>query len=139
MFIDASVLFAILQREAGYEHLVRRIEDVTDQLFTSPLSRYEAAVSLARQRSGKDTKPSQAFVMECAELVADLVKSLGAKDIHISSGIGDGAIRAAAQYGKAVGHAADLNFGDCFTYACAKAFRVGLIYKGDDFSKTDLA
>jgi len=53
--------------------------------------------------------------------------------------LGDGAIRAAAEYGKTVGHAADLHFGDCLTYACAKAYRLKLIYKGDGFAKTDLA
>jgi ribonuclease VapC len=139
MFIDASAIFAILNREAGYEDLARRIDDVQDQLYTSPLSRFEVAVSLARQRSAKDRKPEPGLVEECATLVAEFLSEIGAKDIHISSSIGDGAIRAAAEYGKAVGHKADLNFGDCFSYACAKAFRLKLIYKGNDFSETDLA
>lgn len=139
MFIDASAIFAILNREPGYEDLVRRIEDVTDQLYTSPLSRFEASVGLARQRSVKDQEPSAELVAECAALVSDFVKEIRAKDIHITSSIGDGAIRAAAAYGKIVGHAADLNFGDCLTYACAKAYRLKLIYKGNDFAETDLA
>jgi len=46
---------------------------------------------------------------------------------------------AAWTYGKTVGHPAQLNFGDCYAYACAKAYRVGLLYKGNDFSETDLA
>jgi ribonuclease VapC len=29
--------------------------------------------------------------------------------------------------------------GDCFSYACAKAYRVPLLYKGNDFPQTDLA
>ena len=57
----------------------------------------------------------------------------------LTRSIGDAAFRAAMKYGKSVGHPADLNFGDCFAYACAKAYRLGLIYKGDDFAKTDLA
>jgi len=44
----------------------------------------------------------------------------------------------AAAYGKAVGHQVDLNFGDCFSYACAKAHGVSLLYVGGDFAKTDL-
>ena len=56
MFIDASAIFIVLNREAGYKYLARRIDDVTDQLYTSPLSRFEASVSLARQHSGKDKK-----------------------------------------------------------------------------------
>ena len=41
-------------------------------------------------------------------------------------------------WGKGV-HPAGLNFGDCFAYACAKGYRAALLYKGDDFAKTDLA
>lgn len=139
MFLDSSAIFAILAREPGYEDLTRRIEDVQDQLYTSPLARFEVAISLARQSSKQDKKPSSELVEKCASLVAAFVKEVGAKDIHITSSIGDSAIRAAADYGKAVGHPADLNFGDCFSYACAKAYRLKLIYKGDDFSQTDLA
>jgi ribonuclease VapC len=35
-------------------------------------------------------------------------------------------------------HPASLNYGDCFTYALAKATREPLLFKGNDFSKTDL-
>lgn len=139
MFIDASAIFAILNREAGYKDIVRRINDVTDQRYTSPISRFEASVSLARQRSGKNKKPSPDLVQNCTDLVTEFVNEIKAKDIHITGSIGDGAIRAASKYGKTVGHDADLNFGDCFTYACAKSHSLRLIYKGNDFSKTDLA
>jgi ribonuclease VapC len=44
-----------------------------------------------------------------------------------------------AKYGKGRGHPARLNFGDCFAYAMAKQHGVPLLYKGDDFSQTDLA
>lgn len=139
MFLDSSAIFAILNREPGYEDLARRIEDAPGQLYTSPLVRFEVAVSLARQRSGQNRKPSPQLVEDCAALVSAFVNEIAAKDIHITSSIGDGAIRAAATYGKAVGHVADLNFGDCFSYACARAYRLKLIYKGNDFSQTDLA
>ena len=43
-----------------------------------------------------------------------------------------------AQYGKGR-HPAALNMGDCFAYACAKANRASLLFKGDDFAKTDIA
>ncbi len=35
-------------------------------------------------------------------------------------------------------HPAALNFGDCFSYALAKLRDEPLLFKGDDFSKTDL-
>jgi len=41
------------------------------------------------------------------------------------------------QFGKGR-HPATLNYGDCFTYALAKATREPLLFKGNDFSKTDL-
>jgi ribonuclease VapC len=41
------------------------------------------------------------------------------------------------QYGKGR-HPAALNFGDCFSYALAKRLGEPLLFKGDDFSKTDL-
>ena len=53
--------------------------------------------------------------------------------------IGDGALLASIRYGTLIGHPADLNFGDCFAYACAKELGVKLLYKGNDFSQTDLA
>ena len=42
------------------------------------------------------------------------------------------------QYGKGR-HPAALNFGDCFTYALAKETGEPLLFKGDDFTQTDLA
>jgi ribonuclease VapC len=41
-------------------------------------------------------------------------------------------------YGRGSGHPANLNFGDCFTYARARDKREPLLYKGDDFVHTDL-
>lgn len=42
------------------------------------------------------------------------------------------------RYGKGRGQAAGLNFGDCFSYALAKDLGEPLLFKGDDFSKTDI-
>ena len=41
-------------------------------------------------------------------------------------------------YGKGSGHPANLNFGDCFSYAQARDKREPILYKGDDFVHTDL-
>lgn len=41
-------------------------------------------------------------------------------------------------FGKGAGHAAALNFGDCFAYALAKTLAAPLLFKGDGFAKTDL-
>lgn len=49
--------------------------------------------------------------------------------------IGSAACRA---FGKGSGHPARLNFGDCFAYALAKATAAPLLFKGDDFARTDI-
>ena len=41
-------------------------------------------------------------------------------------------------YGKGSGHPANLNFGDCFSYALAREKREPMLWKGDDFGHTDL-
>jgi ribonuclease VapC len=41
-------------------------------------------------------------------------------------------------FGKASGHPARLNFGDCFAYALAKVTGEPLLFKGDDFARTDI-
>ena len=41
-------------------------------------------------------------------------------------------------YGKGSGHPAGLNFGDCFSYALARAKREPMLWKGEDFGHTDL-
>jgi ribonuclease VapC len=41
-------------------------------------------------------------------------------------------------YGKGRGHLARLNFGDCLAYAVAKHHDIPLLFKGQDFSRTDI-
>lgn len=48
------------------------------------------------------------------------------------------AIDAYDRFGKGTGHAAGLNFGDCFSYALASAFAEPLLFKGNDFARTDI-
>jgi ribonuclease VapC len=42
------------------------------------------------------------------------------------------------QFGKGMGHPAQLNFGDCMAYAVARVRDVPLLYKGEGFSHTDI-
>ena len=48
------------------------------------------------------------------------------------------AIEAFSSYAKGRGHPAQLNLADCLSYACAKGRAIPLLYKGNDFSHTDL-
>lgn len=142
MFIDASVIVAILNEEPGAEELEKRIASATRPLYVSPLVRFEAVQALARAAAEaikKHTKPTPDMLAQARDTVDAFVSEIAANEIVISGDIGNSAIEASMKYGKAVGHKADLNFGDCFAYACAKANRLPLLYKGNDFSKTDLA
>lgn len=46
--------------------------------------------------------------------------------------------KAYRDFGRGSGHPAELNFGDCFAYALARASGEPLLYKGDDFATTDV-
>jgi ribonuclease VapC len=138
MFIDASVIVAILNHEAGSDEIVRRIEDYKGKRYVSPLVRFEAVAAIARLRSG-ERRPTPEQFKSAQEIIGAFCDSIQAHDVTITPIIGDIALEAAATYGKFTGHKADLNFGDCFSYACAKAYHVPLIYKGNDFVETDLA
>jgi ribonuclease VapC len=139
MFIDASVVVAILTREPDRDALLRRLETHKGPFFTSPLVRFEAVQALVRKDCPPKTKPSAELVTAASATIEKFLQGLGAEEISISPEIGVLALEACASYGKAVGHPARLNFGDCFAYACAKVLGVPLSYKGSDFARTDLA
>jgi ribonuclease VapC len=138
MFVDASAIVAILGREPGYEEIEKRLAAVEGRFFVSPLVKFEASVALARQKAGRNAT-SPALLRQAQRAVNAFVEDLEAEEVAITPEIGRGALDAAAAYGKAAGHSADLNFGDCFAYACAKQLKVSLVYKGKDFAHTDLA
>ena len=58
-------------------------------------------------------------------------------EIPIDERIGRLAVECFERYGKGR-HPAKLNIGDCLSYACAKAHEAFLLFKGDDFSQTDV-
>lgn len=141
MFVDASVIVAILALEPGHEEIEKRMAGV-EQFLISPIVKFEASVSLARKKAlakAPHVKPSSKLLQQAQDAVDAFIKGIGAQEMAISPEIGRRALDASATYGKVVGHVADLNFGDCFAYACAREFNVPLLYKGNDFAHTDLA
>jgi len=139
MFLDASVLVAILGREPGHEEIEKRLAGAEGAIYVSPLVKFEATVGLARLKAAiPKGKPSSTLLRQAAEVVDAFVEDLAAEEISITPEVGKAAVAASIAYGKAVGHVADLNFGDCFAYACAKTLNVALLYKGNDFAHTDL-
>lgn len=128
MFVDASALCAILALEDDAEEIVRRIR-VAERRITSPLAIWETVVNLTRL-NGLDLVTSEREVAELLEVAAIEVVAVEPSTTLL-------AIDAFRRYGKGRRPAA-LNFGDCFSYACAKHYKVPLLYKGNDFSRTDI-
>ncbi len=142
MFVDASVIVAVLARESDGPQLTERLRGmIPGGTFVSPIVRYEATLAMARvkAKAAGRTRPTPELLLQARETVDALLVWLQAKDVDITSEIGVTALETTARYGKLVGHPAALNFGDCFAYACAKSLGVALAYKGDDFTHTDLA
>jgi ribonuclease VapC len=128
MFVDASAIIAIIAQEDDWESLAARLAQAS-KIYVSPMAVWEAVVGLAREAR---------IPFEDAEALLDrFVEETKAQMITISAAIGREAITASRLYGKGR-HRANLNFGDCFAYACAQAYRLPLLFKGNDFVHTDI-
>ena len=141
MFVDASAIVAILKCEPEASGLVAALEASRGNLHCSSMARFEASVSLAasraRQRGDEHALPDDFEV--ATDLVGEFLTGIEAKDVDIAVRIGSAATQAARKYGKVAGHPAGLKMGDCFAYACARTSGLPLLYKGGEFSQTDLA
>jgi ribonuclease VapC len=141
MFVDSSVLVAIFNQEGDGADWEARVATLTS-IVVSPMVKFEAALAISREaalRSENEGKTRASLLIEARAFLDMYLVALGADEVAITADIGNAAIDAAAAYGKVVGHKAGLNFGDCFSYACAKSLNLPLLYKGNDFSHTDLA
>lgn len=128
MFLDASAIVAILLKETDWESLALKV-DPDRRNITSALSRYEAVLGVVRSKSCE---------IEAAKiLVEQFLDEAKALIISIDDQIGVEALNAFSRFGRGR-HKAALNMGDCFSYACAKAHRVPLLFKGNDFTHTDI-
>ena len=130
MFLDTSAIIEILVSDPKSDDLIRRLEASDGPRSTGPTVVYEAAVVL----SGKQNLP----VPESERLVRSLLSEPNVAVLPATDQIASNALDAFDRYGKSR-HPAKLNFGDCFSYAGAKAAGAGLLYVGDDFTLTDLA
>lgn len=124
--VDSSAIVAILDREPDREQILRRLLD-DDQPSVSAATILETSIVL-RTRHKK-----LAADHELDELVSTALTVLDVTADHVQI-----AREAHLRYGKGMGHPAQLNFGDCFSYALAKSLEVPLLYKGKDFARTDI-
>ncbi|WP_375457608.1 type II toxin-antitoxin system VapC family toxin [uncultured Enterovirga sp.] len=67
-----------------------------------------------------------------------LLQARSVRTVDFSREMFEAARDAYRRYGKGQGHPAQLNFGDCLSYAVAKVCGVPLLFKGNDFSRTDI-
>lgn len=129
MFVDASAIVAILTREADADELADALEAARLPI-TSAIAVLEATLGVCRKR--------HASVAEAQEDVSEFLRTAGVQTVSITREESEGALDAFARYGKGRGHPAQLNLGDCFAYAVAKNYPTTLLFKGEDFDKTDI-
>jgi ribonuclease VapC len=128
MVIDSSALVSIILDEGDASQLAQMIER-TDAVFVTPIVMFEAAMAVARVRIMS--------LEQASEIVQRFCQALNATCVTINDDMAIEALSAAARFGKGR-HRAALNMGDCFSYAAAKLLAVPLLFKGDDFSLTDI-
>jgi ribonuclease VapC len=141
MFLDASAIIAILADEEDSALMLAKVKKSRSGLFYSPVTFYEAVAGLARKKAGlgAQQKPTPLHLLEQAEeFVERFLAETGAMPIAVTVDIGRSAVGVSKTYGRAVGHRAKLNFGDCFAYACARSRSLPLLFKGNDFVHTDI-
>ncbi len=124
--VDTSVVVAIVRHEVE-EPIFVEILDQNSATIMSAVSYVEAHMVVAGRRSQADAKRLEALIAALGIEIADVT--------YEQAGL---AIRAFLAYGKGR-HPAGLNLVDCFGYALAKSRGAPLLFKGDDFSRTDIA
>lgn len=129
MFVDTSAIVAILCREPDASSLRDRMERASI-CFTSPLVRLEACIVLS---SKLKVQPTEAEVLFDA-----FVDEANILTVPIDDAVARIAVEAFERFGKGRGTKAQLNLADCLSYACARAQGVPILFKGRDFSHTDL-
>jgi len=129
IFVDASAIVAILTREAEADTLADAL-DRAEAAITSAVAVFEAALGVCRKRHASVAE-AQADVNEFLAVARVQTVAIGDREAMT-------ALDAFARYGKGRGHPAQLNLGDCFAYAVAKNHEVALLFKGNDFSMTDI-
>ncbi len=126
MIVDTSAVAAILFGEPDAARYVSALEDAPSRLL-SAVTRVEISC-VVEGRKGESGR-------------ADLERLLdagGFEIVAVTPRHAEIAIEAFRRFGKGR-HPAGLNIGDCFSYALARATGLPLLFKGEDFARTDIA
>lgn len=124
--LDTSALAAILFDEDDALSFLERLESA-EQSWMSSLNHYEAQLVAFGRKGAIGLKALDALVMANEVNFAPFDEQQRAI-----------ALVAHQRYGKGRGHPAQLNMSDCAAYALASDLRLPLLYKGQDFARTDI-
>lgn len=121
--VDTSAIMAILLREPDAERYAAALVDA-DEVLISASTLLEATI-VATRLAGSANAIEQMVSSQLVTVVPfDSQQLLEAQQGFLRFGKGR--------------HPAGLNFGDCFSYALAKVRELPLLWKGDDFARTDM-
>lgn len=126
MIVDTSALIAILRDEEDAMAYARAIAKATIRRISAATYVETAAVI----DTSRDPIASRRFddLLHEARFAIESVTEAQARIAR----------EAYRDFGRGSGHPARLNFGDCFAYALAKVMNEPLLFKGDDFKRTDI-
>ena len=125
MVIDSSALVAVVRGEAESDRFYRTMREAFPRLVAAPTAVEASVVMLSR------------FGEAGLADLEDLMRETSIDVVPLASEQVALAVDAFRRFGKGR-HPAGLNFGDCFAYALAKATGEPLLFKGNDFSQTDI-
>lgn len=126
MIIDTSAIISILRDEPDAASFANAIERAKDRRISSA-GYLETAIVADGSRDPVTSRKFDDLLRE-AQIVIEPVTEEQAKIAR----------EAYRDFGKGSGHPAQLNFGNCFAYALAKAKNEPLLFKGEDFIHTDI-
>jgi ribonuclease VapC len=126
MIVDSSAIVAIVTTEAEAA-LFKEVIGRAGQPRLSAASYVEIGIVIDGRREPVLSRGTDDFI-KAAGIVIEPVTERQARIAR----------EAYRDYGKASGHPARLNFGDCFAYALARDLNEPLLFKGDDFRHTDI-
>jgi ribonuclease VapC len=124
--VDSSALIAILEEEPESERFLALITEAARRL-ASAVTIYETGIVIGARR-GRE---------RAAEILA-FVEELGIEIVPFAEPYISLALEAYGRFGKGVDPKARLNLGDCTAYALAKSMNAPLLFKGTDFTETDV-
>ncbi|MCY4129267.1 MAG: type II toxin-antitoxin system VapC family toxin [Gammaproteobacteria bacterium] len=125
MVVDSSALLSILLNEDDRERYAQALDSDEDR-FMSTATFVEASIVIEKRRGSEGL-----FALD------QLITRSSIELIPVDVGQAYRARSAYRLYGKGR-HPAALNLGDCFAYALASTLKEPLLFKGNDFSRTDL-